>query len=82
MNREVYMIVTGKTKNLGIIGYPVEHSLSPVMQNAALQELDLDYNYIAMPVEPENLEQAIAGIKALGFCGINVTIPHKVNVIK
>lgn len=76
------MIVTGKTKNLGIIGYPVEHSLSPVMQNAALQDLGLDYNYIAMSVEPEKLEQAIAGIKALGFCGINVTIPHKVNVIQ
>ena len=76
------MIITGKTKNLGIIGCPVEHSLSPVMQNAALQELGLDYNYIAMPVLPENLGQAISGLKALGFCGINVTIPHKVNVIQ
>ena len=47
------MIITGKTKNLGIIGCPVEHSLSPVMQNAALQELGLDYNYIAMPVLPD-----------------------------
>lgn len=75
------MIFTGKTKNIGIIGYPVEHSLSPAMQNAALEAAELDYAYIAMPVEPSQLETAIKGIRALNFRGANVTIPHKQTVI-
>ena len=51
---------TGKTKNLGIIGFPIEHSLSPVLQNAALEAAGLDYTYIAMPVQAEQLGQALA----------------------
>ena len=43
---------TGKTKNLGVIGYPIAHSLSPVLQNAALSEAGLDYAYVALPVQP------------------------------
>ena len=72
---------TGKTKNLGIIGFPIEHSLSPVLQNAALAAADLDYTYIAMPVQSAQLCHAVDGLKALGFCGINVTIPHKTAII-
>lgn len=75
------MTYTGKTKNLGIIGYPVEHSLSPAMQLSALNKAGLDYSYIAMPVVPENLTNAITGLKSLNFCGFNVTIPHKINII-
>lgn len=71
------MIYSGKTKNLGIFGYPVAHSFSPPMQNAALQAANLDYAYIAMPVAPENLEAAVAGLRAMNFRGVNVTIPHK-----
>lgn len=75
------LLYTGKTQNLGIIGCPVEHSLSPVMQNAALLKAGLDYAYIAMPVQPENLSKAVEGILALGFRGFNVTIPHKVKIM-
>lgn len=71
-----------RTQNLGVIGWPVAHSLSPVMQNAALAAAGLHYSYIAMPVEPAALGQAAAGLKALGFRGFNVTIPHKVNIIE
>lgn len=76
------MIYTGKTKNLGVIGYPIKHSLSPVIQNAAIAKANLDYAYIAMPIAPENLEIAIKGLKASGFCGFNVTIPHKVAIMQ
>ncbi len=74
-------IITGKTKLLGIIGDPVEHSLSPVMQNAAINHLGLDYIYVPFPVKGENLEKAIAGFKAIDLVGFNVTIPHKQAII-
>ncbi|MEA5621797.1 shikimate dehydrogenase [Nostoc sp. UHCC 0251] len=77
-------MITGKTKLLGVIGYPVEHSLSPVMHNAALAKLvgdianlGLDYVYLPLPIAPENLEIAIAGFAAIGVVGFSVTIPHK-----
>ena len=76
------MVFTGKTKNLGVIGYPIKHSLSPVIQNTAIQEAGIDYAYIAMPIAPENLEKAVIGLKALNFTGFNVTIPHKVNIMQ
>ncbi|MBR8834547.1 MAG: shikimate dehydrogenase [Stigonema ocellatum SAG 48.90 = DSM 106950] len=69
--------ITGKTKLLGVIGHPVEHSLSPVMHNAALTHLGLDYVYIPLPVEPRNLQTAIQGFTAIDLVGFNVTIPHK-----
>lgn len=68
---------TGKTINLGVIGAPIAHSLSPAMQNAGIRAAGLDYAYIAMPVPKENLGRAVEGLKALGFQGFNVTIPHK-----
>lgn len=73
---------TGKTKNLGVIGYPIKHSLSPVIQNAAITKAGLDYAYIAMPIAPENLKTAIEGLKAINFSGFNVTIPHKVTIMQ
>ena len=73
--------ITGKTKLLGIIGDPVEHSLSPVMQNAAINHLGLDYIYVPFRVRGENLENAIAGFKAINLVGFNVTIPHKQAII-
>ena len=72
---------TGKTKNLGVIGYPIAHSLSPVLQNAALSEAGLDYAYVALPVQPEQLPAAVEGIRALAFRGVNVTIPHKTAIM-
>ncbi|MDG2617918.1 shikimate dehydrogenase [Thermoleptolyngbya sichuanensis XZ-Cy5] len=73
--------ITGTTKLLGVIGHPVSHSLSPVMHNAAIAHLGVDYVYLPLPVAPEDLPQAIAGFAAIGLRGFNVTIPHKQAVI-
>ncbi|ACC82608.1 shikimate dehydrogenase [Nostoc punctiforme] len=70
-------LITGKTKLLGVIGHPVEHSLSPAMHNAAIANLGLDYVYLPFPIAPENLEVAIAGFAVIGVVGFSVTIPHK-----
>lgn len=75
-------LYTGKTKNLGVIGFPIHHSLSPVIQNAALQSMGLDYAYIALPVAQSDLENAVKGLKALNFSGFNVTIPHKIKIMQ
>lgn len=75
------MKVTGYTKVLGIFGYPVGHTLSPLMQNAAIEALGLPYIYIPFEVSPENLESAINGIKPLDIAGVNITVPHKEKVI-
>jgi len=69
--------ITGKTKLLGVIGYPVEHSLSPAMHNAAIAQLGVDYVYLPFPIAPENLAAAIEGFAAIGVVGFSVTIPHK-----
>jgi len=71
------MKISGKTRICGIIGDPVEHSLSPVMQNAAFEELNLDFVYLAFRVRKEELRNAIVGAKSLDFHGLNVTMPHK-----
>lgn len=70
-------MITGKTKLLGVIGSPIEHSLSPVMHNAAIAQLGIDYAYLPFSIKPENLSTAIAGFEAIGIQGFNVTIPHK-----
>ncbi|HIK09239.1 MAG TPA: shikimate dehydrogenase [Oscillatoriaceae cyanobacterium M33_DOE_052] len=73
--------ITGKTRILGIIGDPVEHSLSPVMHNAAIAHLNLDYIYVPFPVKPKDLTTALAGFEAVGVQGFNATIPHKQAII-
>ena len=73
--------MSGATKNLGVIGWPIAHSLSPAMQAAAIEKAGLDYAYIAMPVRPEALKEAAAGLRSLGFRGFNVTIPHKTAIM-
>jgi len=75
------MIVTGKSKLLGVIGYPIEHSLSPKMHNAALEYLALNYVYLPFLVSPENLKRAIEGFEAISLVGFSVTIPHKQTII-
>lgn len=74
-------MIGGKTQLLGVIGHPVEHSLSPVMHNAAIAALGLDYVYLPLPVKPEDLPAAIAGFAAIGLVGFNVTIPHKQTIL-
>lgn len=73
--------ITGKTKLLGVIGHPIEHSLSPVMHNAALAALNLDYAYLPFAIAPANLPRALDGFEAIGLQGFSVTIPHKQAII-
>jgi shikimate dehydrogenase len=73
--------VQGKTRVVCIIGSPVRHTLSPIMQNAAFAASHLDYIYVPFAVAPVNLERAVIGLKALEVCGFNVTIPHKTAII-
>ncbi len=75
-------MISGKTSFLGLIGNPVKHSVSPAMHNAALEEMGLDWCYIPLPCEVENLELVIKALKALNCKGINITIPHKNNVAR
>lgn len=65
----------------GIFGWPARHSLSPAMHNAAFRALDLPCRYEAFEVSPHHLPDAVSAIRALGFGGVNVTIPHKQVVI-
>ncbi len=75
------MTVNGKTRVCAIIGDPVEHSLSPVMHNAAFKKLGLNLVYVAFTVTPTELKTAVLGAKSLGLQGLNVTMPHKNAVI-
>lgn len=69
--------IQASTSLLGVMGHPVGHSLSPVMQNAALAEMGVDAVYLAFDVSPERLETALRGLKAVGALGVNLTIPLK-----
>ncbi len=69
--------ITAKTGVCGIFGHPVGHSMSPAIHNAAFEALDLDLVYVAHDVSPAALPSAIAGIRALGYRGLSITIPHK-----
>jgi shikimate dehydrogenase len=66
----------------GVLGWPLEHTLSPVIHNAAFRSLDLDWSYFSWPVEPDRVGDAVRGIAALGAAGANVTMPHKESVIE
>jgi shikimate dehydrogenase len=70
-------VTSTATRLYGVIGWPVAHSRSPAMHNAALAALGLDAVYLAFAVAPERLAAALAGARALGVAGLNVTIPHK-----
>ncbi len=76
------MNVLGSTRVLGVFGHPISHSLSPVMQNAAIRAMNIDYVYVPFHVMPEDLAKAVEGIKALQLAGVNVTIPHKERIIE
>lgn len=74
-------MITGQTKLLGVIGSPIEHSLSPVMHNAALTAMASDYVYVPFAIAPTELERALQGFAAIGVQGFSVTIPHKQTII-
>jgi shikimate dehydrogenase len=71
------MVINGKTRVCAVIGDPVDHSLSPVMHNAAFQKLGLNLVYVAFKVTRNGLKDAISGARSLGLRGLNVTMPHK-----
>jgi shikimate dehydrogenase len=74
-------VIDGRTRLVGVMGWPVEHSLSPQMHNAAFDALGLNWRYLPFPVAPDQVRAALAGLRALGFAGANVTVPHKQAVI-
>jgi shikimate dehydrogenase len=73
--------ITGTTKLLGVIGNPIAHSLSPIIHNAAIEHLGLDYRYVPFLVKPDRLATALDGFAAIGVIGCSVTIPHKQAII-
>jgi len=74
--------VFGTTTVLGVFGHPVSHSLSPLLHNAAIRALKIDYIYVPFHVLPCDLPGAISGVRALQIAGVNLTIPHKERVIE
>lgn len=70
-------IITGHTKLTGLLGSPVEHSISPMMHNESFRVLGLDYAYLAFDVGEQELETAVEGLKALKVKGFNLTMPNK-----
>ena len=78
---EVDRMITGETKLVGLLGNPVRHSLSPVMQNAAIKAMGLDWCYLAIPCETDDLTNIVKSLEKTNCKGLNVTIPHKQNII-
>src|SRR5438067_1911073 len=76
------MRLTGRTRLAGIMGWPVTHSRSPALHNFWLEQNGIDGVYVPLPVQPEQLEPALRGLRALGFRGCNLTIPHKRNAMQ
>lgn len=75
-------MISGKSKVCGVMAYPVEHSLSPLMQNFFSEKTGIDLAYVPLKVETDKVGDAVRGAYALNFTGINVTIPHKQEVMK
>jgi shikimate dehydrogenase len=73
---------TSKFCLAGVMGWPVAHSRSPRLHNYWLQKYGLTGSYVLLPVQPENLQAALAGLPALGFAGCNITIPHKISAME
>jgi shikimate dehydrogenase len=74
--------LTSHTRMCAVVGHPVRHSASPAMQNAGMAALGLDWCYVALEVRPEGLRSAIEGARAMGFIGLNLTVPHKLLAVE
>jgi shikimate dehydrogenase len=72
--------ISGKTRLAGVIGWPITHSRSPALHNAAYAAVGLDAVYVPLPVPPGHLADALAGLRTFGFLGANVTVPYKQDV--
>ncbi len=75
------MKITGSTKLTGLFGYPVKHTVSPQMHNAAFNALGLPYVYLPFSIHPRDLRTAVSMLSVYGFIGINVTVPHKQTIM-
>lgn len=73
--------IDGKTRTCGLIGHPVEHTLSPVIHNTLAQQMGHNLVYVPFPVEPGRVQDAVRGADALQILGMNVTVPYKSEVI-
>jgi shikimate dehydrogenase len=67
---------------VGVLGWPLDHTLSPIIHNAAFRRLGMDWVYLSFPVPPERLADAVSGLRALGARGANVTMPHKESIVQ
>ncbi|MEM1579888.1 MAG: shikimate dehydrogenase [Nitrososphaerota archaeon] len=76
------MEINSKTRLCCLIGHPVKHSISPNIHNTLFQKLNLNYVYLAFDIDPKDLRSTVRGFRAMNVLGFNVTIPHKINVIK
>ena len=81
MKRNKALNISGGTGVFAVIGYPIEHSLSPAMHNAAIGKLGIDCVYVPFRVVPGELRMAVEGFRAAGIRGLNVTIPHKQRIM-
>ena len=77
MSEPVSPAINAATRCCAVYGFPIRHSASPAMHNAAFAALGLNWRYLAFEVHPDNLRAAIAGAKAMQFSGLNLTVPHK-----
>ena len=71
------MSLSGHTKPFAVLGHPIGHTLSPVMHNASMQELEFDGIYLALDVHPDRLMEVLPSMALMGFAGVNLTVPHK-----
>jgi len=78
MSEPVTPTIDAATRLCAVYGFPIKHSASPAMHNAAFAALGLNWRYLAFEVHPDRLRNAIAGAKAMQFSGLNLTVPHKV----
>jgi shikimate dehydrogenase len=76
-----HWLISGSTRLVGVFGDPVEHSVSPSMHNAAFESLELDYVYVPFRVDKADLGAAIAAVRTLKMRGVNVTVPHKIEIM-
>ena len=74
--------MNAKTKLCCLLGNPVEHSISPLIHNTLAERLNINIAYTAFKVQESGLSDAVKGAKALGILGMNITVPHKCNVIE
>lgn len=76
------MRITGATRLSGLFGYPVKHTISPLLHNAAFKRFGINCFYLPFSIHPEDLKDAVKNLAVYGFIGINVTVPHKQTIMK